>query len=484
MSNKIKGGGMHAKRVTGDIITYIFLIVLSVIWLIPFFWLVMQSFRDGKGQFISTFLPKAYTVNNYKALFTQFDVMNFPRMFMNTFFIACCTCVISTFFVLSVAYCTSRLKWKMRKPYMNMAMILNLFPGFMTMIAVYFILKALGMTEGNRIPLALIICFSSGSGTGFFVMKGFMDTIPKALDEAATLDGCTRWQIFTKITLPLSKPMIVYQIITSFMAPWVDFVFAKVICRTNSQYFTVSIGLWSMLEKEYVDTWFVRFCAGAVLVSIPIAILFMIGIPVVVCFIYDVMPTFSEVFTTAIGLLAVYVPTALSEVISYTPMLGTACYITFITGNVGNMKIPCALNAMEMTDSPLGTERGDTVSAIAVSVSSMVTMIVIAIGVVLLVPLQPILENPTVQVATSYMLPALFGSMVVTNVANSKSGEYRIKNRILTMLAPMACIIAFDYLVMPIKGKEGYTMIVTIPLTILLAYIMYKLGIVKVEKED
>ena len=200
-----------------------------------------------------------------------------------------------------------------------------------------------------------------------------------------------------------------------------------------------------------------------------IAILFMIGIPVVVCFIYDVMPTFSEVFTTAIGLLAVYVPTALSEVISYTPMLGTACYITFITGNVGNMKIPCALNAMEMTDSPLGTERGDTVSAI---------------GVVLLVPLQPILENPTVQVATSYMLPALFGSMVVTNVANSKSGEYRIKNRILTMLAPMACIIAFDYLVMPIKGKEGYTMIVTIPLTILLAYIMYKLGIVKVEKED
>lgn len=276
MSNKIKGGGMHAKRVTGDIITYIFLIVLSVIWLIPFFWLVMQSFRDGKGQFISTFLPKAYTVNNYKALFTQFDVMNFPRMFVNTFFIACCTCVISTFFVLSVAYCTSRLKWKMRKPYMNMAMILNLFPGFMTMIAVYFILKALGMTEGNRIPLALIICFSSGSGTGFFVMKGFMDTIPKALDEAATLDGCTRWQIFTKITLPLSKPMIVYQIITSFMAPWVDFVFAKVICRTNSQYFTVSIGLWSMLEKEYVDTWFVRFCAGAVLVSIPIAILFMI----------------------------------------------------------------------------------------------------------------------------------------------------------------------------------------------------------------
>ena len=275
MAKKIHGG-MKAKRITGDVITYIFLIAISIIWLIPFVWLVAQSFRDGKGQFISTFFPTAYTVNNYKALFTEFDVMNFPRMFLNTFGIACCTCVISTFFVLSVSYCTSRLKWKMRKPYMNMAMILNLFPGFMTMVAVYFILKALGMTEGNKIPLALIICFSSGAGTQFYVMKGFMDTIPKALDEAAAIDGCTRWQIFTRITLPLSKPMIVYQIITSFMAPWVDFIFAKVIVRTNSQYFTVSIGLWNMLEKEYVDTWFVRFCAGAVLVSIPIAILFMI----------------------------------------------------------------------------------------------------------------------------------------------------------------------------------------------------------------
>ena len=275
MAKKIHGG-MKARRITGDVITYIFLIAISIIWLIPFVWLVAQSFRDGKGQFISTFFPTAYTFKNYKALFTEFDVMNFPRMFLNTFGIACCTCVISTFFVLSVSYCTSRLKWKMRKPYMNMAMILNLFPGFMTMVAVYFILKALGMTEGNKIPLALIICFSSGAGTQFYVMKGFMDTIPKALDEAAAIDGCTRWQIFTRITLPLSKPMIVYQIITSFMAPWVDFIFAKVIVRTNSQYFTVSIGLWNMLEKEYVDTWFVRFCAGAVLVSIPIAILFMI----------------------------------------------------------------------------------------------------------------------------------------------------------------------------------------------------------------
>ncbi len=269
-------GGMKARRIAGDALTYIFLAVMCVIWLLPFFWVIMQSFRDGKGQFISTFLPKSYTINNYVALFKEANVINFPRMFLNTFGLSICTCIVSTFFVLAVSYCTSRLKWKMRKPYMNMAMVINLFPGFMSMVAVYFILKALGMTEGDKIYLSLVICFSAGAGTGFFVMKGYMDTIPKALDEAAMIDGCTRWQIFTKITLPLCKPMIVYQVITSFMGPWMDFIFAKVIAGAKAQYWTVSIGLFNMLEKEYVDTWFVRFCAGAVLVSIPISILFMI----------------------------------------------------------------------------------------------------------------------------------------------------------------------------------------------------------------
>ena len=273
---KRRDGGMRAKRLTGDIITYIILASMCVIWLMPFFWVIMQSFRDGIGQYISTFLPQAYTLNNYKALFTDFSVMNFPRMFLNTFFVACCTCVISTFFVLAVSYSLSRVKWKMRKPYMNMAMVITLFPGFMSMVAVYFILKALGMTEGDKIYLSLIICYCSGAGVNFHVMKGYMDTIPKALDEAAMIDGCTRWQIFTKITLPLCKPMIVYQVITSFMGPWMDFVFAKVIAGAKSQYWTVSIGLFNMLEKEYVEVWFVRFCAGAVLVSIPIAVLYLL----------------------------------------------------------------------------------------------------------------------------------------------------------------------------------------------------------------
>ena len=267
---------MRKKRIFADILSYSFLTLLAVVWLLPFFWLIMQSFRKEPGQFIDTFLPKNYTFDNYIRLFTETNVINFSRMFMNTFVIAVFTCILSTFFVLGVSYCTSRLHFKMRRPYMNMALVLNLFPGFMSMIAVYFILKALGLTEGAMIPVALVIVFSAGAGTQFYVMKGYMDTIPKALDEAASLDGCTRWQIFTKITLPLSKPMIIYQIVTSFMVPWIDFIFARIIVRAESKYYTVAIGLWSMLEKEYVWDWYTRFSAGAVLVSIPVAILFMI----------------------------------------------------------------------------------------------------------------------------------------------------------------------------------------------------------------
>lgn len=266
---------MKTRRIVSDTATHVFLALMCLIWILPFVWLIAQSFRDGKGQFITTFFPTKYTVDNYVKLFTDKTVIDFPRTFMNTLGIACGSCVISTFFVLAVSYSLSRVKWKWRKPYMNMAMVINLFPGFMSMVAVYFLLKALGMTEGDKVYLALIICFSSGAGTGFYVMKGYMDTIPKALDEAAYIDGCTRWQVFTKITLPLSKPIIVYQIITSFMGPWVDFIFAKTIIGAQSKYFTVSIGLFNMLEKEYVFDWFTRFCAGAVLISIPISLLFM-----------------------------------------------------------------------------------------------------------------------------------------------------------------------------------------------------------------
>ena len=271
----MKTKSVKRTKMVNNIIVHVVLAILAAIWVFPVLWVIMTSFRAEKGSYVSTFFPKSYTLDNYIKLFTDTTLLNFPKMFMNTLVIAIFSCLLSTFLLLSVSYCLSRMKFKMRKPYMNMAMILGLFPGFMSMIAVYFILKAVGLTEGNLIRVALVFCYSGGAAIGFQVAKGFFDTTPYAIDEAAMLDGCTRWQIFTKITLPLSKPIVIYTVLTSFIGPWVDFIFAKVICRANADQYTVAIGLWRMLEKEYIDNWYTCFAAGAVLISIPIALLFL-----------------------------------------------------------------------------------------------------------------------------------------------------------------------------------------------------------------
>ena len=228
-----------------------------------------------EGSYVSTFFPKTYTLDNYIKLFTDTTILNFPQMFLNTLIIAIFSCLLSSFFVLSAQLLPE-------PPALQTAQALHEHghdpgpvPGFMSMVAVYFILKAVGLTEATTCALALILCYSGGAALGFQIIKGFFDTMPKELDEAALIDGCTRWQIFTRITLPLSKPIIIYQILTSFTAPWVDFIFAKVICRANADQYTVAIGLWRMLEKEYIDNWYTSFAAGAVLISIPIAILFL-----------------------------------------------------------------------------------------------------------------------------------------------------------------------------------------------------------------
>ena len=264
-----------AAKLRNNIIVHTVLAILAAIWVFPVLWVVMTSFRAEKGSYVSTFFPQSFTFDNYIRLFTDTTVLNFPQMFMNTLIIAICSCILSSFYVLSASYCLSRIRFRMRKPFMNMAMVLGLFPGFMSMIAVYFILKAVGLSEGSMIRLALILCYSGSAALGFQIAKGFFDTTPYAIDEAALIDGCTRGQIFTKITLPLSKPIVIYTVLTAFIGPWVDFIFSKVICRANSDQYTVAIGLWKMLEKEYIDSWYTCFAAGAVLISIPIALLFL-----------------------------------------------------------------------------------------------------------------------------------------------------------------------------------------------------------------
>lgn len=275
MITKKISGSAKAKQTLVNTIVHIFLSVLSVIWLFPVFWIVLLSFREQKGQYIKSFWPDALTLDNYRKLFFETDVFNFPRWFMNTLIVSVFSCLITTFFVLAVSYSMSRLRFKMRKPFLNIALVMGMFPGFFAMIAVYYILKALGLTDGPRIYLALIMAYSGSAGLGFYISKGFFDTIPKALDEAAMIDGATRWQIFTKITIPLSKPIVVYTLLGAFMGPWLDFVFAKVIVGPSQDYYTVAIGLYAMLTKENILNWYTAFAAGAVCVSIPIAIVFL-----------------------------------------------------------------------------------------------------------------------------------------------------------------------------------------------------------------
>lgn len=272
---KIKQNSAKTKNRVINVLIHLFLAVLSVIWIFPIFWAVLLSFREQKGQYITSFWPQKLTVANYVKLFTETSVFNFPRWFMNTLFVSICSCILTTFFVLAIAYCLSRLRFKIRKPYMNVAMILGMFPGFMSMIAVYYILKGFGLTEGPMIYVALIMVYSGGAGLNFYIAKGFFDTIPKSLDEAAIVDGATKWDVFSKIIMPLSKPIVVYTILQAFLAPWLDFVFAKVIAGADPRYYTVAIGLYTMLTKENIMKWYASFAAGAVCVSIPIAALFL-----------------------------------------------------------------------------------------------------------------------------------------------------------------------------------------------------------------
>lgn len=263
------------KKQISNVVVHILLTIMALVWLVPIAWILLTSIRAQKGSYSATIIPKTFTLSNYARLFTETDIFNFPQWFVNTFIVAVFSCIISSFFILSVSYAMSRLRFKTRKPFMNIALILGMFPGFMSMIAVYYILKGIGLTNGPLKLVALVLIYSAGSGAGFFVQKGFFDTIPKAIDEAAIIDGCNKWQVFYKITIPLSKPIIVQTVLNAFIAPWIDFIFAKVIIGSEAKYYTVAVGLWSMLTKENITNFYTRFMAGAVLVSIPISILFM-----------------------------------------------------------------------------------------------------------------------------------------------------------------------------------------------------------------
>ena len=256
-------------------IRHLVLLVLAIFWLIPIIWLVLNSFSTSNAMSISHFFPQGYTLDQYRKLLFQTDAANqFPTWMLNTTIIAIFNCIISTIFVLMVAYAMSRMRFPARKPLMNLGMIITLFPGFLSMIAIYFIMKTFNMTNSH---LGLILVYSGSSGLGYLIAKGFFDTIPVSMSEAAKLDGASENLIFWKIIVPMSKPIIVYTIINAFLAPWMDFIFAKIMLNSGiASDWTVALGLFGMLDRSRKSVYFGQFCAGGVLVSIPISILFVI----------------------------------------------------------------------------------------------------------------------------------------------------------------------------------------------------------------
>jgi arabinogalactan oligomer/maltooligosaccharide transport system permease protein len=273
-NNSIKkhGLGASASRRVGNTFVYVALILITVIWLFPFLGILLESFRVERPDQVSYFWPKQFGLDNYIRLFKGTDFM---RWFLNTGFMGVATAIFQTVFILSMSYVLSRLRFKGRKALMNLMLILGMFPGFLTMILIYKVFADLGLTM-SMAPVGLIIVYCASSGMGYYVSKGFFDTIPKSLDEAARVDGATRFQVFKRVILPLSKPIVIYTILMGFMAPWGDFMLAKYLIHENSAGMTVAVGMHEWLSATIVNTNYTMFCAAGVIVAIPVVTVFLL----------------------------------------------------------------------------------------------------------------------------------------------------------------------------------------------------------------
>lgn len=249
------------------VIVYVIVLLISFIFAFPCIWLILSSFNaNGSLLTLDGFFPESYSFDTFKTLFTEKVEHDYMTWFWNTLFVAGISCVISTVLVLAVSYTMSRYRFKSRKQMMKVTLLLNIFPNFMNMTALFVIMTQFDLINNLW---GLILLYSSGATMGFLVQKGFFDTIPSTIYDAATLDGATDLRVFVSITLPLSKPMIVYTALTAFVWPWSDFMLPKLLLPDKSQW-TVAIGLNWLDESK-----FSIFAAGSVFIAVPIVALYI-----------------------------------------------------------------------------------------------------------------------------------------------------------------------------------------------------------------
>lgn len=266
-----KPSSQRARRIASNTIIHIILVIMSIVWILPFVFIVFESFRVESTGLAGYIIPKQWGFDNYIRLFKETD---FPRWFLSTFLMGLVCAVVQTAFILAMSYALSRNRFKGRKFLMNAMLILGMFPGFLTLILLYTLLEGWGLT-GKNAPYGLVIIYVASSGMGYYICKGFFDTISHSLDEAAMVDGATKCQIFFKIILPMSKPIIIYTILMGFMAPWGDFITARFMSNNDPLGFNVATGLQWFIGETRIDKNYTTFCAGGVVVALPITLLFM-----------------------------------------------------------------------------------------------------------------------------------------------------------------------------------------------------------------
>ncbi len=270
MSKSALKNGRRAK-LWDSVWTHALIALLALIWLFPIFWMILRSFSDVPGVATSSFWPERLTLSNYTGLFEKTNRVMFVNWVSNTLWIAAANAVMSTVIALGAAYALSVFRFKMRKPFMNIALVLGMFPGFMAMTAIFLILNLLKLIDQ---PVSLLVVYASGAGINFFVAKGYFDTLPVSLEEAALVDGATQFTIFVKIILPLSKTIIIYTAMLAFMMPWTDFILAGLILVSPERQ-TVAVGLYGMTDEFSISRYFAMFTAGCVLVAVPIVMLYI-----------------------------------------------------------------------------------------------------------------------------------------------------------------------------------------------------------------
>lgn len=253
-------------------LSYILLILIAIVCIYPALWIIMSSLKVGDSLYSETIIPEQFTLQHYKDLFMPQADKDIPflQWYWNTLKIAVTSMVLGTIIQVLTAYAMSRFRFKGRQTAMSVILILGMFPGFMSMIAVYVMLLQMNLLDS---AWALILVYTSGAALGMFVAKGFFDTIPRALEESALLDGASHMRIFVSIILPLSKPIITYISLMTFSGAWVDFIFARLILRSRENW-TLAVGLYELVNS-YTSTEFTLFAAGSVLVALPITLLYM-----------------------------------------------------------------------------------------------------------------------------------------------------------------------------------------------------------------